>query len=327
MSERDNVTFSATPSTPSSHHIDPCFTSTPTSVQEPYPGWPGVARDPHLLSAFEAAMTVNAANDLGKLDLKMFSFQRVLELPQLYDGNLIFELPFVVRNAVNKRNGLRAGMDRRQDCFLWTRLITTEAGHGWKKQFDISHMYCVGSLRCDNLNCSYRAEHGEANVSDWKTGIHRDRKYVVGDFVHTDGHRCPHCGFLAKCVQGCAANIFFVLPSKGKKQSPSTEEASHMSRCAIHVGNHCHHPRSSAPRHLIDLVKESVKEECFKNQRGPPSAVRLQATASVINKLESSGLTLEMTEDEKHSLFKGISSVAHPDKLKVLVRVLISSIG
>ncbi|KAL3675270.1 hypothetical protein R1sor_025218 [Riccia sorocarpa] len=179
-SERDNATSYATPTTPIS----------PSNDNEPYPGWHGVARDPHLLSAFDAAMTVSAANNVGKLDLKLFKFQLVLELPQRYDGNQIFELPPVSGNVITKRNGFRAGMDRRQDCFLWTRLITTEAGHGWKKQFDISHMYCVGSLRCENVNCAYRIEHGDANLSDWKTGIHRDRKYVVGDFVPPDGHRC-----------------------------------------------------------------------------------------------------------------------------------------
>ncbi|KAL3688540.1 hypothetical protein R1sor_014849 [Riccia sorocarpa] len=96
MLERDNGTFTTTPSTPPSQ-----------SVQEPYLGWPGVARDPHNLSAFDAAMTITAANDLGKLDLKTFKFQRVLELPQRYDGNHIFELPPVVRNGINKRNDFR----------------------------------------------------------------------------------------------------------------------------------------------------------------------------------------------------------------------------
>ncbi|KAL3688738.1 hypothetical protein R1sor_015047 [Riccia sorocarpa] len=149
-------------------------------VKDPYPGWPGVRRDPHLLSAFDAAMSVSAPNELGKMDLKSFSYQRVLELPQNYDGNKIFEFPPVTGHTTSKRNGFREGMDRRNDCFLWT---------------------------------------------------------------------------------------------------------------------------------------------------SPPSAVRLQATASVLNKLEIGGLTLEMTEKEKHALFQGIASVAHPDKVLNMIRSIKRAAG
>ncbi|KAL3685586.1 hypothetical protein R1sor_003608 [Riccia sorocarpa] len=296
-------------------------------VKDPYPGWPGVRQDPYLLSAFDAAMSVKAPNELGKIDLKSFSFQRVLELPQNYDGDKIFELPPVTGHTTSKRNGFREGMDRRNDCFLWTRLITSDAGHGRKKMFQLSHVSCVGSLRCLNLTCSYREQHGVFNDTDWPTGIHRDHKYPVGQLVPSDGHKCRHCGFPATCVQACHAKLFFVLPSKGKSTSPSTEQAGHMSRCAIHIGSHSHPPRSSAPRHLVDLVENSVKEEFLRNPRSPPSAVRLQATASVLNKLEIGGLTLEMTEKEKHALFQGIASVAHPDKVLSMIRSIKRAAG
>ncbi|KAL3695181.1 hypothetical protein R1sor_008832 [Riccia sorocarpa] len=169
-------------------------------VKDPYPGWPGVRRDPYLLSAFYAAMSVSAPNELGKIDLKSFSFQRVLELPQNYDGDKIFELPPVTGHTTSKRNGFREGMDRRNDCFLWTR-----------------------------------EQHGVFNDTDWPTGIHRDHKYPVGQLVPSDGHKCRHCGFPATCVQACHAKLYFVLPSKGKNTNPSTEQAGHMSRCAIHI--------------------------------------------------------------------------------------------
>ncbi|KAL3687242.1 hypothetical protein R1sor_013551 [Riccia sorocarpa] len=119
---------SSTPSTPAAYGIE----------YDPYSGWIGVPRDPHLVSAFDACMTVSGANELGKLQLAQFTFQRVLELPVAYNGNQIFELHPVSAVDAIKRNGFRRGMDRRFDCYLWTCFITSDAGHGRKKHFEIS---------------------------------------------------------------------------------------------------------------------------------------------------------------------------------------------
>ncbi|KAL3702120.1 hypothetical protein R1sor_020142 [Riccia sorocarpa] len=289
-------------------------------ASDPYPGWKGIPRDPYLQSAFDAAMSVSAACELGKLDLKTFNFYQVLELPQSYNGNVIFELPPVIEQECTKRNGFRKGMDRRNDCYLWTRLITTDAGHGRKKMFEVSHMSCVGSLQCSNLACGYKAKYGSPNVSDWPTGVHRDQKYTPGDFVPNGGHKCLHCGCRAICVKACYAKMYFVLPSKGKKTSPSLEQASHMSRCAVHVGTHCHSARSAAPRHLVDLMQQSVKEEAIRSPRSPMSVLRKNATTIVLDKLDNMGFTLDMTEDEKKNLFLGISSAANPEKILNMVK-------
>ncbi|KAL3686288.1 hypothetical protein R1sor_008862 [Riccia sorocarpa] len=236
-------------------------------------------------------MTVSGANELGKLQLAQFTFQRVLELPVAYNGNQIFELPPVSAVDAIKRNGFRRGMDRRFDCYLWTRLITSDAGHGRKKHFEISR-------------------------------VHREQKYDSRNFVPKDGHRCPHCNSPAYCVAACGAKTYFVLPSKGKKTSPSPDEASHISRCAIHVGTHYHPPRSSAPRHLVDLVQETVKEEFVKSPSSPPSVVRKKATASLVDKIANSGLIIDMTEEEKYEVFRGISTVAHPDKVLNMIKCI-----
>ncbi|KAL3700276.1 hypothetical protein R1sor_018298 [Riccia sorocarpa] len=270
--------------------------------------------------AFDASMTVSAACELGKLDLKTFSYQCVLELPNSYDGNIIFELPPVGAQDAMRRNGFRAGMDRRNDCFLWTRLITTDAGHGKRKMFEISHVSCVGFLKCSNLMCPYMGTNGVPNVSDWPTGIFREHKYTEGQFVPGDGHKCPHCNSPAMCTKSCSAKMFFLLLSKGKKTSSSPEQASHISRCAIHVGSHCHPARFTAPRHLVQLVVGTVKEEFEKNPRVSPSIVRRRAIASVVDKLKSSGLTVDMSEEEKKELFLGISAVAHPDKVLNMIK-------
>ncbi|KAL3696278.1 hypothetical protein R1sor_010354 [Riccia sorocarpa] len=267
-------------------------------------------------------MTVSGANELGKLQLAQFTFQRVLELPVAYNGNQIFELPPVSAVDAIKRNGFRRGMDRRFDCYLWTRLITSEAGHGRKKHFKISSMYCAGHLRCDNLACPYRKRHDVCNDTDWPTGVHREQKYDSRNFVPKDGHRCPHCNSSAYCVAACGAKTYFVLPSKGKKTSPLPDEASHISRCAIHVGTHCHPPRSSAPRHLVDLVQETVKEEFVKSPSSPPSIVRKKATASLVDKIANSGLIIDMTEEEKYEVFRGILTVAHPDKVLNMIKCI-----
>ncbi|KAL3679552.1 hypothetical protein R1sor_022508 [Riccia sorocarpa] len=150
------------------------------------------------------------------------------------------------------------------------------------------------------------------HYSGWR-GVPRDLK---------DGHMCPHCSSPAYCVAACGAKTYFVLPSKGKKTSPLPDEASHISRCAIHVGTHCHPPRSSAPRHLVDLVQETVKEELVKSPSSPPSVVRKKATASLVDKIANSGLIIDMTEEEKYEVFRGISTVAHPDKMLNMIKCI-----
>ncbi|KAL3677423.1 hypothetical protein R1sor_027371 [Riccia sorocarpa] len=154
------------------------------------------------------------------------------------------------------------------------------------------------------------------------TRVHREQKYDSRNFVPKDGHRCPHCNSHAYCVAACGAKTYFVLPSKGKKTSPLPDEASHISRCAIHVGTHCHPPRSSAPRHLVDLVQETVKEEFVKSPSSPPSVVRKKATASLVDKIANSGLIIDMTEEEKYEVFRGISTVAHPDKVLNMIKCI-----
>ncbi|KAL3686030.1 hypothetical protein R1sor_004052 [Riccia sorocarpa] len=210
----------------------------------PYPGWDGVPRDPFLISAFDATMSVSKSCELGKIQLADFKFQRVLELPPSYNGNIIFELPPVSVNEASKRNGFRAKMDRRNDCYLWTKLITIDVGHGRKKMFEVSQMSCVGSIKCSNLACCYKSQHGSSNVTDWPTGVHRDQKYTP-----------------------------------------------------VHVGTHCHPPRSAAPLHLVDLVEATIKDEFAKSPRSSPSILRKKATGSVLEKLSSATLTLNMTEE------------------------------
>ncbi|KAL3686246.1 hypothetical protein R1sor_004268 [Riccia sorocarpa] len=313
--QEDNSSVDVRPS-----EARPITPVTSENLISPYVGWRGVQQDPFLLSAFDAVMSVSRANELGKLDLASFTFERVPELPRTYNGNFIFELPPVSAEEATKRNGFRAGMDRRQDCYLWTRLITTEAGHGRKKMYEISQISCVGFLKCANLACPYKARHGTPNVTDWPTGVHRSKKYSPGDFVPNDGHKCLHCTCRALCVEACPAKMFFVLPSKGKKTSPSSEQGSHMSRCVVHVGMHCHPSRTAAPRHLVDLVQVTVKEEFNKSPRSSPSVLRKKATASVIDKVVNTELTPDMTEEERTTLFQGIASVANPDKVLNMIK-------
>ncbi|KAL3686609.1 hypothetical protein R1sor_009183 [Riccia sorocarpa] len=186
--------------------------------------------------------------------------------------------------------------------------------------YEISQISCVGFLKCVNLACPYKARHGTPNVTDWPTGVHRSEKYSSGDFVPNDDHKCLHCSCRALCVEACPDKMFFVLPSKGKKTSPFSEQTSHMSRCAVHVGMHCHPSGSAAPRHLVDLVQATVKEEFKKSPRSSPFMLRKKATTSVIDKVVNTELTPDMIEEEKTTLFQGFASVANPDKVFNMIK-------
>ncbi|KAL3681543.1 hypothetical protein R1sor_024499 [Riccia sorocarpa] len=113
--------------------------------------WDGVTYDGSVISGYEACLRIDGTSELSKLDLSSFVHQPVRFLPESYDGNVIFELPPASREELSKKGGSLSGMDRGNDCWLWTKCITTSAQIGGKKsQYAVNKIHCVGSLKCIN---------------------------------------------------------------------------------------------------------------------------------------------------------------------------------
>ncbi len=72
-------------------------------------------------------------------------FQKVHFLLTAFDGNVIFELPFVV--STMHRPLQMQGMDRKYDGHAWSKVITTNIKNnfdlGFKKARCLGHLWCL----------------------------------------------------------------------------------------------------------------------------------------------------------------------------------------
>ncbi|KAL3686621.1 hypothetical protein R1sor_009195 [Riccia sorocarpa] len=219
--------------------------------------WDGVTYDENVISGYEACLRIDGTSELSKLDLSSFVHQRVRFLPESYDGNVIFELPPASRVELSKKGGSLSGMDRGNDCWLWTKCITTSAQIGGKKsQYAVNKIHCVGSLKCINDVCPYFLAQKEANEIDWYGKLHCEKPYDVGSIVPLKHHVCGHCDSPPRCIQRCTAKIFYVVP----KLKVDIDDVEKMSRIAIHVGKHSHPHRRVCSRGHISSVKAMVAE-------------------------------------------------------------------
>lgn len=118
------------------------------------------------ISALDCLLTIRGSSELARF-VRSFSFQveHVSHLPSSYNGDIVFELP-----PIDRQSGKRAcllDMDRAQDCYLWTRMISTSANLRPKKVFKISKVSCSGALECKNHLCEHVRTHGKGNERSW----------------------------------------------------------------------------------------------------------------------------------------------------------------
>ncbi|KAL3689344.1 hypothetical protein R1sor_015653 [Riccia sorocarpa] len=151
--------------------------------------WEGVDCSSSIVSGFEACLKIEGTSELSKLELPNFEHRVVSFLLDSYDGNVIFELPPSTPDALSKKGGALVGMDRGNDCWLWTKCITTSAQIGGRNSmYSVNKLRCVGSLKCENDSWSYLLSEGVANMVDWHHKVHREKPYDVGSIVPLNSH-------------------------------------------------------------------------------------------------------------------------------------------
>ncbi|KAL3688365.1 hypothetical protein R1sor_014674 [Riccia sorocarpa] len=73
---------------PRSSTVDEAVSSTQFSVE-----WPGVAHDSKVISTYNELRNMRGRSELSKLNLGDFAHQLLVQLPDRYNGNVVFELP------------------------------------------------------------------------------------------------------------------------------------------------------------------------------------------------------------------------------------------
>ncbi|KAL3684783.1 hypothetical protein R1sor_002805 [Riccia sorocarpa] len=116
------------------------------SCSAPLLSWVGIPNDPTVISSFRALRQLHGRSELSRLELPDFAHQLVVQLLDMYNGNVIFEIPPKKPEEILKKGAILEGMDRTHDCWSWTKCTTTSAVIGLKRsEYTINKIACVGS--------------------------------------------------------------------------------------------------------------------------------------------------------------------------------------
>ncbi|KAL3681598.1 hypothetical protein R1sor_024554 [Riccia sorocarpa] len=281
--------------------------------------WDGVTVDSGFVSGYETCLRIEGRSELSKINLSDFDHRQVTQLPDEYDGNMIFELPPAKEVELLKKGGILTGMDRANDCWQWTKCVTTSAKVGGSNTlYSVNKIRCVGSLKCENDQCPYFLAERQANRIDWPKKVHCEKPYDVGELVPLKSHVYGHCGSPPLCDASSEAKMYYVVP----KQKLDLDDILLMSRITIHVGNHSHPHRRVSTRSQVKEVKNYVTETLQCSPQLTSSQIRANVSHKIFDKFLE-GLGAEgFTKEENYDLLHSLALVAHPDTFTNLIRAV-----
>ncbi|KAL3686305.1 hypothetical protein R1sor_008879 [Riccia sorocarpa] len=99
----------------------------PTASTTASTTWDGIPPDPSVVSSYTALRDIKGRSELSKLSIPEFTHLPVVRLPDLYNGNIVFELPPLTKEDVLKKGAILEGLDKAHACWIWTKMTTTSA--------------------------------------------------------------------------------------------------------------------------------------------------------------------------------------------------------
>ncbi|KAL3682279.1 hypothetical protein R1sor_000301 [Riccia sorocarpa] len=79
--------------------------------------WDGEIVDSSYVSGYQDCLRIEGTSELTKINLSEFEHQTVTQLPDEYNGNVVFELPPATLAELAKKDGGLTGMDRGNNCW------------------------------------------------------------------------------------------------------------------------------------------------------------------------------------------------------------------
>lgn len=207
----------------------------------------------------------------------------VIELPQKYDGNILFEFPPV--DAGQKTQGTEVKFDGH----LWCEDVTTNISN-----FDgiVRLRKCGGHLMCDNDLCSYLARTSIKNETQWKGRLLRVPQV---NQVTSGTLQCLHCKSHPICKTLCSCKMYLCFPTL---QS--------VTRCVIHIGYHMHPVSQGTSRKEIENLKAKVADIVATAPESRPKAMQKKLAEDIVFEaiLSSSQQNEGMSDEELALLFE-----------------------
>lgn len=195
------------------------------------------------------------------------------ELPVLFDGDIVFELPVCPAGKPMQ------GMEQRYDGHPWVeyRTCTKDVFPGVVRRSS-----CGGHLRCFNLECPYYERLMQNNQSEWKGRLKQIP--LTGMLGAGDGTLiCRHCSTAPECLATCECCIYYCY---AKDQQSIT-------RCVIHQGSHRHPVSSGESRKNISNVDTLIQQRAAQDFTAKCKKVEVGVAHDII---------MQMLNDDKSTL-------------------------
>lgn len=286
----------------------------PVLQKDFHPRSPPKVLTTYRISALEKFLGVTGSSELSVFrKQETWEVQHVTSLPRSYNGNIVFEFPPL--STFQGRGHFLQGMDRENDCYAWTRIVSTSARIHPSNQYTVGKVHCTGALECPNPRCVHVLNKGIRNGFSWIGRTNATRAHRVGERVAEGGVICGFCSERPLCVRGCLARLFFMYP----RSDVDPKILPFMSRLAIHMGTHEHLSRKISSRESVKKVADLVGKEVAANPGATPGRIKNVASGKLIRFLHPD--TAEnLSEEEEKEIWDSLQVISTPAKFAQVLR-------
>ncbi|MCO5587042.1 hypothetical protein L7F22_040987 [Adiantum nelumboides] len=192
--------------------------------------------------------------------------KQVSELPNRYDGNIMFELSYADPSRRTK------GMESRFDGHTWSNEMTSNIS-GFEGV--VRYRKCGGHLQCLNNLCVGLHRTKIKNEKHWTGRLTR----VCSEGSTTEGFgrllKCFYCKSFPTCIAQSRCKLILCFPNEilGKK----------VSRGVIHTDHHMHPVAEGVSKQILDDVRERVSKMVSKEVGGGrPRSFQLKLAKEIV---------------------------------------------
>ena len=163
---------------------------------------------------------------------------KVQEVPAIYNGLCVFELPPTFGKVSNME-----GMQQKYDGHMWSRPRKSNLS----VPTNVKLSYCLGHIECNNYSCTYYKNNKKCNDRFFVGYLENQISKGLPAEELRSKITCQYCKEVVYCLETCSYSAYYVIPS-----------SSCMTRLFIHQGKHTHPVEPGTSRASIERLKKLV---------------------------------------------------------------------
>ncbi|MCO5553712.1 hypothetical protein L7F22_007238 [Adiantum nelumboides] len=221
--------------------------------------------DDAIVSIVQLLKNLPLKNSLRNSFMLANEIKQVSKLPNRYDGNIMFELPYA---DPSRRT---TGMESRFDGHTWSNEMTSNIP-GFEGV--VRYRKCGGHLQCLNSLCVGLHRTEIKNEKHWTGRLTR----VCSEGSTTEGFgslKCFYCKSFPTCISQCRCKLILCFPNEILRKK--------VSRGVIHTGHHMHPVAEGVSKQILDDVRERVSKMVSKEVGGGrPRSFQLKLAKEIV---------------------------------------------